>query len=105
MGPIGCPEMPVRNDYYSLRNSTEEHGSQYHNTLAQKPEIKNIKQYSNIEVPTNKMYMLQTLFLSDERTTCLGYHYHPLYLLWFRYTKNLTRSSRNWQDKGTPYLF
>jgi hypothetical protein len=27
MGPIGCPEKSVRN-YYSLRNSPEEHSSQ-----------------------------------------------------------------------------
>lgn len=27
MEPIGCPEIPVRNYYYSLRSNTEEHNS------------------------------------------------------------------------------
>jgi len=28
MGPIGCPEMSVRNYYYMLRSDTEERSSQ-----------------------------------------------------------------------------
>ena len=30
MGPIGCPEMSVRNYHYSLRNNSEECSSQIH---------------------------------------------------------------------------
>jgi len=29
MGPIGCPEMSVRNYHYSLRNNPEERSSKF----------------------------------------------------------------------------